>query len=174
MQSIKKIFSKKNRLTYLLQNRTRKILKRNMDKIMTSQQFNSKIKQWEKYLQQKKMDENKAKQICDNMKSNNCDEECIQYIADCPIQRKKFKIIAELYNTENLTEPINVNDFAKLDLMNLDTEDEDTFIKVMTWFDSFVNNINIYKSKHTTEKEKIGGKRRKIKTRRYHQKCGRY
>ena len=64
-----------------------------------------------------------------------------------------------------------MNDFAKLDLMNLDTNDEDTFIKVMTWFDSYVNHVN---TKHNEGKEKIGGKRRKRKTRMYHQKCGRY
>ena len=174
MSSIKNMFSKKNRPTYLLQNKTRKTLKINMNKIMTPQQFNSKIKQWEKYLKHKKMDENKAKQICDNMKSTNCDEECIQNITDCPNHRKKFKVIAELYNTENLTDQINVNDFANFKLMDLDTNDENTYIKVMTWFDSYVNNINTYKSKYNEGKEKIGGKRRKRKTKRYHQKSGRY
>lgn len=145
-----------------------------MHNIMTSQQFNSKIKQWDKYLKQKKMDENIVKQICDNMNSTNCDKECIQSITDCPNHYKKFKVIAELYNKENLTDKIDPDKFANFKFMDLDANEEDTYIKVMTWFDSFVNNINIYKSKHTTEKEKIGGKRRKIKTRRYHQKCGRY
>ena len=87
---LKNMFSRKNRPTYLLQNRTKKTLKRNVHKILTSEQFHSKIKQWEKYLQQKKMDENHANQICDKIKSTNCNEECIQYIADCPIQHKKF------------------------------------------------------------------------------------
>jgi hypothetical protein len=175
MPSIKNIFSKKNRPSKLFQNTTRKFLNRNVNKIMTSQQFNSKIKQWKKYLKQKKMDENIVKQICDNMNSTNCDEECIQSITDCPNHHKKFKVIAELYNKENLTDKIDPNEFANLKFMNLKTNDEDTFIKVMTWFDSFVNN----KQKQNEGKEKIGGKRKKRKTRKtkkriYHQKCGRY
>jgi Flp pilus assembly CpaF family ATPase len=161
MSSYFKLFSEKNALTRVLKNKTKKLFKRNINKIITQKQFDTKMNESRNYLKQKQMDQTKANEICNKIKTTNCDEQCIQYIADCPIHHIKLKKIAELYNTENSTEKINVNDFSNLDLMNLRPEEEDTYIKVAIWFDSYVNNININIPKNNGGKKKTKRYRRK-------------
>jgi len=161
------LFKKQNRPNMMINNSLNNVIKNNANQIITKDQFKTRYNYWKEYLKEKENDKKMADELCNQMDiKETCDTDCLKSIADCPKQQKKLAKIANLYNIYN-SDTVEVQPFSNLNIFDLNPDEEELFIKVMTWFDIYVNSQN----------ESMGGKRKsyrrknpKKKTRKYRRK----